>query len=112
MTTKIEFDHLTICVDCASLIANGEVSDGAEDVTAEHAAKVDARWARYELVLSGSEDFEPYFSWRPCDGCGSTLGGDRFEAVAFGRPAHELMRRLGYVPDGSGLPRAYVFAGK
>ena len=33
---------------------------------------------------------EPYFSWSACEGCGSTLGGDRYpaHALADGRLVH------------------------
>lgn len=33
--------------------------------------------------VSYREQCEPHFSWRACQGCGSTLGGDRSRAVAW-----------------------------
>jgi hypothetical protein len=70
-------DGLEVCTDCALMIANGE---GSED----HARKVSSVWGAdaIGLVLTCSdEDCSPPFSWSRCDGCGSTLGGDRHEAA-------------------------------
>lgn len=30
------------------------------------------------IVSNTDENFEPYFSWHPCDVCASSLGGNRF----------------------------------
>jgi hypothetical protein len=73
----VTHDDLAVCVDCAMLIANGEGTD-------EHADAVAARWPGMNtLVLACPEDCEGWFSSSPCDGCGSTLDGDRHPAVAF-----------------------------
>jgi len=80
---------LHVCVDCLMLLANGEVFDAhGDDITAQHAAKIDAIWGDTELTLGHVDaeeesDAEPWFSWQPCDGCGSTLGGDREYATAW-----------------------------
>lgn len=73
---------LSVCVDCALLIANGEVTDSDGNDIAEQVAERqvsvwgnDARW----LVLDHND--EPYFGTRPCDGCGSDLAGDRMLAA-------------------------------
>jgi hypothetical protein len=71
----VTHDGLAICVDCVMLIANGEGTD-------EHCALVTARWGA-RLVLACEDDCEGWFSWRDCDGCGSSLGGDRHAAVGF-----------------------------
>ena len=75
-------DGLRVCVDCALLIANGEVTDSDGNDIAEQVAERqvavwgnDARW----LVLTDYD--EPFFSWSDCEGCGSTLGGDRMLAA-------------------------------
>ena len=31
------------------------------------------------VCLSPAVDAEPYFSWSPCECCGSCLGGDRYD---------------------------------
>lgn len=55
------------------MIANG-------DGEAEQADKIAARWpAPLQLVAAeDSDNPDGWFSWRPCEGCGSTLGGDRY----------------------------------
>lgn len=80
-----ETHALEVCSDCIFLLANGEVTDSnGDDTTAAHAAKMAAVWGeRFDIVPSGEEEEEASFSWQSCDGCGSTLGGDRFAATAF-----------------------------
>lgn len=92
---KITDEHtLRVCVDCLTLLANGEEPPECEP--GEHVAKM-ARWDGYSITLGwtaeeyarhdiDSEDEEADhlgFSWRSCDGCGSNLGGDRFAATAW-----------------------------
>jgi hypothetical protein len=101
-------DHtdLEICTDCLMLLANGDVGDRGpapagtswsdddahlyerdtddtnENATARHARKVEAMWPTadgWHLMLGGDV---LGFSYRWCDCCGSTLGGDRFTATA------------------------------
>lgn len=83
------YDGLKVCIDCTMFIANGEVFDGTGDITAEHAAIMEREWANADallrdLVLACPENCEGEFSWHACDGCGSTLAGDRHPAVALG----------------------------
>ena|SRR6185503_13253987 len=33
---------------------------------------------------------EPYFSWQPCDVCGSTLGGDRVDMSGYNPTTNEI----------------------
>lgn len=67
---------LEICVDCLFYLANGEVTDGeGNDITAAHGAAIASVW--------GDAERDPWFSWSSCDGCGSTLGGDREYATAW-----------------------------
>lgn len=71
----IDADDLEFCIDCVMLIANGEGTDA-------HTEAMVAIWGEgingvMGLVLSCPEDCEGWFSWSECDGCGSSLGGDR-----------------------------------
>jgi len=80
MSETITTTDLEVCVDCIMLLANGETGD--EQETAAHAAKINALWGDTQLVPACDEDCEGWFSWSSCDGCGSTLGGDRHKAAA------------------------------
>lgn len=33
---------------------------------------------------------EPYFSWQPCDCCGSSLGGDRYDCNGYNPTTKEI----------------------
>lgn len=79
---------VSLCVDCVTADANGpeEISDWAGFLP---------EWDGFVfgpvLTDEDNEPSEPYFSWRPCEGCGSRLGGDRFDYIAvhkdeFGSP--------------------------
>lgn len=85
---------LSVCVDCLFLLANGEVQDGeGNDITQEHAHKVRMLWSDTEITLGSLEcrycpteengDCESWFSYLPCNCCGSSLGGDRSHATAW-----------------------------
>jgi hypothetical protein len=74
----VDADNLEFCVDCVQAIANGEGTDA-------HTEAMVAIWGAgpngvigLVLDLPIDEDFAPWFSWSRCDGCGSTLGGDRY----------------------------------
>lgn len=75
-------DGLEVCGNCAQIIANGEINDGTDAGERTAAAQVGI-WGKdaIGLVLDYDADFEPYFSYSSCDGCGSTLGGDRWPAA-------------------------------
>jgi hypothetical protein len=82
-------DDLKVCVDCVQVIANGEINDGTDRGDEVAAAQV-AIWGddAIGLVLTGSIDDpggELGFYWSSCDGCGSTLGGDRHAAAVLSR---------------------------
>jgi hypothetical protein len=62
------------------VIANDDDS-GIPDPEA-HAKAMQRRWSGYMLGYGGEEEDTVDFSWRYCDGCGSTLGGARFAAHA------------------------------
>lgn len=85
----IDADNLEFCDDCVQAIANGEGTDA-------HTEAMVAIWGTgpngvVGLVLSSrckecideecmdeEESCEGWFSWSRCDGCGSSLGGDRY----------------------------------
>lgn len=78
--------EIEICANCLSLLANAEVWDeDGHNVAKVHAEKINTLWpiGQYKLVPNCSEECEGSFSWRDCEGCGSTLGGDRHPAVAW-----------------------------
>jgi hypothetical protein len=82
-----ETTALEVCSDCLFWLANGEVTDSnGDDITAAHVAKMVTVWGEGFDITPGSigaDDGEAFFSWRQCDGCGSTLGGDRHSATAW-----------------------------
>lgn len=57
---------ITVCEECALMLANGEGSE-------EHNGKMSV----------GIDEYDE-FSWHPCQGCGSKLAGSRFGAVVLG----------------------------
>lgn len=84
--TEFETHELAVCTVCLHLLANGEYNDGTDAAEVASAGMVriwgdDAR----HLVPGGGrddDDGERGFSWCSCDGCGSPLGGDRYQAYA------------------------------
>lgn len=85
-TTQAEAVDLKICVDCLQMIANGEGPEGHEAAMTAHlgeGADVTLGCLDPECDDDGTEGG---FSWSSCDGCGSTLGGDRFHATQWVTP--------------------------
>lgn len=90
---------ISICVDCLMLLANGEVFDSDHhDITDSHSRDMELEWPNTEITLGRireddetEEEFEAnselelegWFSWQPCQGCGSHLGGYRYYATAW-----------------------------
>jgi hypothetical protein len=78
---------IEVCTDCILLIANGETTDGDGIAADKHAKRMEAVWGiPVDITLGGRDDIEdddPHFSWKPCEGCGSPLGGDRYAATAW-----------------------------
>lgn len=74
---KIE---LSVCVSCLEVLANGVETTEHEQV----ARDMHEKWGGDErhIVPACTDECEGGFSWTSCDGCGSTLGGDRHPAVA------------------------------
>lgn len=70
--------ELEVCEDCIQVLANG-----VEDVaTSEAALNMEDHWEGYDL-FPGNVDHG--FSYNQCDGCGSSLAGDRYQAWAIKR---------------------------
>lgn len=82
----------SVCYDCYAMEVNGELGDDTytpdRDPLGEipRDATVTSGWLDSEYTARGEtppdwesgEDDSLGFSWAPCDGCGSVLGGDRF----------------------------------
>lgn len=69
---RFDMIEVTACVCCALVAANGEC--GCEEHDREPLS----------LLVPGEVltiDGEPWFSWRPCLCCGSSLGGDRYDGT-------------------------------
>jgi hypothetical protein len=66
--------EISICTDCAMLAANGELAEVSD---CEPLGLVDG----YVAVTCSGGDCDEHFSWSPCEGCGSRLGGYRHSAV-------------------------------
>jgi hypothetical protein len=65
--------NVSACVDCVMCIEYG-----ASEHNAEFKSGMLSWGAKSAYNLT---DEEEYFSWNPCDICGSTLGGNRYDAV-------------------------------
>lgn len=86
----VEQYAIEVCEDCASLLANGEAFDAeGNDIATELNEMIESVWPNegdgswWRLVLDCDEDGQTcdVFTYRQCDGCGSTLGGGRHKAV-------------------------------
>lgn len=86
MTDIILRDDLTVCSDCAMVLANGTDGWGLDDNGQELGEAHAARMLPGDFVLSGEEGEEAWFAHTPCDACGDALAGDRLAAVEFGKP--------------------------
>lgn len=71
-----------VCVDCAYVMANGDLPDETENYPErlKEVAEATAGWSY--AADEEHEDLE--FSWSECECCGSTLGGSRYWAVKLG----------------------------
>lgn len=82
---------IDICTDCLFVLANG-AEDDAQTAAAERLAEmwpgespVTTPAVTLGFVDTDLEDGYPSFSWQPCEGCGSRLGGDRHPATGWFR---------------------------
>ena len=76
---RVEFDDLSICVDCVMAIANGELpEDEARALEVEEGIKKFEK-ENNGFLAAGMEELG--FAHSSCDVCLSSLGGDRYQAV-------------------------------
>lgn len=73
---------VSVCAVCFHLLTYGEYIDGT-DAAEVCAAGMERIWSGRWHLVPGSHEFG--FSTWPCEGCGDTMIGDRFEAFAFER---------------------------
>ena len=72
----------SVCVDCLMFLANGDTPQELDEAgTEKWVAEFVRRTEGTHIFLAGPEDCEGWFSWSPCDACGSPLGGDRHPVV-------------------------------
>ena len=57
--------------------------DGLSSGSVEHDYDKECTNEDHLHYRNGDYAAEPYFSWHPCDCCGSTLGGDREDCVGY-----------------------------
>ena len=69
---------ISLCVDC--YMTSQGVHEAPDEVVPEPLGKLPNRSSYFaQYVKFTSAESEAHFSWHPCQGCGSTLGGDRFD---------------------------------
>jgi hypothetical protein len=81
-------DSIMACDYCTDLVANGKSFDcglvfgSAFDISDKQEKASRAGIARFEGRLFVDDSAE--FSWRPCEVCGSRLGGGRYRLIELG----------------------------
>lgn len=79
MTAPLEIE---ICADCLYTYANGW-----DERTTGRPLPDPAPLSHLDVFLIGWDvDVEPHFSWQECEGCGCTLGGDRYAVTIVEAP--------------------------
>ena len=101
MSDIIDTTPIEACSDCLMLIANGDEPEGDDTLP----ARIESQWTVstqtcdffgavhgslwWDIVYGGEHESEADehsgslgFSWRRCECCGSTLGGDRYPLTA------------------------------
>ena len=71
----ILYDNQWACEDCVMYLANGDIPEERPDL----ADDIAAQWPNDKDLVIGTDTDE--FSCRPCDCCGSRLGGSRTSFV-------------------------------
>jgi hypothetical protein len=81
----VTHDDLSVCTDCAAILANGTLGMCDDEMDARHARRMAERWQGTpgHLVPTCGDDDEACdgFHTGTCDGCGSTLAGSRHRAA-------------------------------
>lgn len=85
---------LSICVDCLVFTANGDLPEDPARAAELTDAAERLHDEGYVLVPACPEDCEGSFSRSSCDGCGSTLGGDRHPGALIPVAAPSLSAHL------------------
>lgn len=73
---------VSLCVDCITVDANGVGGLPDDHTWTGFLGEWDDCIFAPVIDPETDEPAEPYFSWSPCHGCGSHLGGDRFDYLA------------------------------
>lgn len=96
---------LAICTGCVAMLANGECGDcyNERQHPCPTGKRLARRWGDVHITLGCLGDCcesetEPWFSWSDCDGCGSTLGGDREHATAWFPIRPDVIRKRWHRP--------------
>lgn len=87
--TRFIHHPLEVCEDCTGWIAGDTVPATRPDL----AADIERRWPKADgwSIVESDSHAAPGSSWSPCECCGSTLGGLRYDAIAFREefPTHD-----------------------
>jgi hypothetical protein len=75
---NMENIELSACIDCIAFLANGEIIEDRPNLPQEIAEN----WPPIEWTLHLKSEENPWFSWSPCECCGSRFGGTRETAIA------------------------------
>ncbi len=78
---------LMACVDCGLYLANGDLDDADPSWSPENMTD------EYDNLVNGDSDKDEEFSWRPCEICGSRLGGARMHCAALVKPLRDAKGR-------------------
>ena len=101
MSAIIDTMNLSACTDCLLFVANGDEPENDDTLP----ARIESEWTVsndtcdhygavhgslwWDIVYGGEHESEADehsgslgFSWRRCECCGSTLGGDRYPLTA------------------------------
>lgn len=73
----VTYTNLSICTDCVAVLSNGTDNDPALEAVAE---AIEENWG--EAYLVPMVDRPLGFCSGMCNGCGTRLAGDRWEAEA------------------------------
>lgn len=77
--------NIAICTDCHLAAQGYDAHETGHAPDREPLSQVDAYDVIPNVDIYAGNPMEPHFSWEPCQGCGSTLGGDRYDYLALER---------------------------
>jgi len=74
--------ELMACMDCMLYVANGDIPDDYSPDSTESLpeliqAHLGLTSSPQQYLVCGDSEHDDEFSWRPCECCGSRLGGSR-----------------------------------